>query len=223
MNSRFSDNFAEDNKFLLLSVLNEDRLPSVSRPRINRPRRSRQLRHTSIFHTTSPMTFNSLPNLVRSLLVLSVLCPFVSQAQSPVSSSSQLPKGHSIKELRSQSSVQPHRVIMLDGEHPGEDSIRSIMDSFYYDQFRHFKDPQAPFFLFMSREANLTMGIGGQLNVQGYYDWGQAMSGSSFIPSSLPVPGEPGNRHILNGRSTSPSFFPSTRLQQGHEPVAGIY
>lgn len=152
------------------------------------------------------MAFNPLSGLVRLLSALLLLWPFVSTAQSSLSSS-QLSKGGSVRELRSESLVRPHRVIMLDGEYPGEDSIRSIMESFYYDQFRHFKDPQAPFFLFMSREANLTMGIGGQLNVQGYYDWGQAMSSASFIPESLPVPGDPSNRHILNGSVNQSKLF----------------
>ena len=52
-----------------------------------------------------------------------------------------------------------------------KDSIRRIIEMFYVDQFRHFDDPQAPYFLFMSRDATLAMGVGGAVRMRGYYDW----------------------------------------------------
>ena len=43
---------------------------------------------------------------------------------------------------------------------PEQDSIRNLVLAFYYDQFRHSQDPEAPTFLFMSKSANMLMGIG---------------------------------------------------------------
>ncbi|MDE6826334.1 MAG: hypothetical protein K2J18_06150, partial [Paramuribaculum sp.] len=64
---------------------------------------------------------------------------------------------------------------MIDGDMPSQDSIKNILDRFYYDQFRSFQDPEAPYFLFMSRDAKLTMGIGGCVRMRGWYDWGGAI------------------------------------------------
>lgn len=140
---------------------------------------------------------------IASATCLTALC--APQTESKTSSDAQ--SGKPLREIRTEDALKSHRIIMVDGDRPSEDSLRNMLETFYYDQFRHFKDPQAPFFLFMSRDAGLTMGIGGQLNIQGYYDWNQAMSGASFIPSSLPVPGLPTNRHILNGSVSQSKLF----------------
>ena len=71
--------------------------------------------------------------------------------------------------------IKNTKVIHIDGnESPedkllAEDSLRREMISFYYDQFRHFDNPAAPFFQFMSRDAHLTMGIGGVVRMRMYY------------------------------------------------------
>ena len=54
----------------------------------------------------------------------------------------------------------------LDTTSVSPDSIRSMIDLFYVDQFRHFQDPRAPYFLFMSKDANLAMGIGGVVRIR---------------------------------------------------------
>lgn len=52
-----------------------------------------------------------------------------------------------------------NKIVFIDGRPaPDEmqrqiDSIRREISVFYYDQFRHFQDPGAPYFLFMSKDA----------------------------------------------------------------------
>lgn len=75
-----------------------------------------------------------------------------------------------------------HFIYFGEGETPQSDSIQSLIVNFYYDQFRHFQDPAAPYFLFMSKDANLAMGIGGCVRMRGYYDWGGALPASGFSP-----------------------------------------
>ena len=71
------------------------------------------------------------------------------------------------------------------------DSVRQLIDMFYYDQFRHFSDPEAPYFLFMSRDASLAMGIGGAVRMRGYFDWNGAMPGPGFAPMLIPMNPDP--------------------------------
>lgn len=61
-----------------------------------------------------------------------------------------------------------------EGDKPLADSVTNRIYEFYYDQFRHFQDPLAPYFLFMSKDANLAMGVGGCVRMRGWYDWGRA-------------------------------------------------
>lgn len=82
------------------------------------------------------------------------------------------------------------------------DSIRALIDAFYYDQFRHFQDPAAPYFLFMSKDAKLAMGIGGCVRMRGWYDWGGAIPANGFSPYLIPMTPDPTNRRKLG---TTPS------------------
>lgn len=79
------------------------------------------------------------------------------------------------------------RYVMIDGEKPPTDSIRLLMENFYEDQFRHVQDPAAPYFMFMSRNANLAMGLGGEVILRGWYDWNGAMPDGSFMPYNIPM------------------------------------
>lgn len=69
-----------------------------------------------------------------------------------------------------------------------KDSMFRVISSFYYDQFRHFQDPDAPYFLFMSKDAGLSMGIGGSVRMRAFYDWGGAVPGTAFAPFTIPMP-----------------------------------
>ncbi len=104
---------------------------------------------------------------------------------------------------------QSHKVIYFDNNKPmaSIDSIRRLMDQFYVNQFRHFQDPQAPYFLMMSRDATLAMGIGGAVRMRGYYDFGGAMPTSAFLPYTIPVPADPYNRRKLSATPAGTALF----------------
>lgn len=42
------------------------------------------------------------------------------------------------------------------------DSINRVITEYYVDQFRGFQDPEAPYFMFMSKDSQLGMGLGGK-------------------------------------------------------------
>lgn len=90
------------------------------------------------------------------------------------------------------------KIVYLDGKpsnpahiRADKDSIFRVISDFYYDQFRHFQDPDAPYFLFMSKEAGLSMGIGGSVRMRAYYDWNGAVPTPSFAPYTIPIPANP--------------------------------
>lgn len=105
--------------------------------------------------------------------------------------------------------LQSNKIIHIDGRPESKDifrayndSIRGVISAYYYDQFRHFSDPAAPYFLFMSKDAALTMGIGGCVRMRAYYDWGGASPTSAFSPFLLPINPSPTDmRHF----GTTPS------------------
>lgn len=80
-----------------------------------------------------------------------------------------------------------HKILLFGEDGVGvtdtrNDSIRQLVELFYYDQFRQFQDPSAPYFLFMSRDAQLAMGIGGCVRMRGWYDWGGSVNANGFAP-----------------------------------------
>lgn len=46
----------------------------------------------------------------------------------------------------------------------------------------------------MSRDAAVTMGIGGAVRMRGYYDWGGAIPAPAFAPYLIPIPAQPTDR-----------------------------
>lgn len=75
-----------------------------------------------------------------------------------------------------------------EGDNPHQDSVKAIIDKFYIDQFRHFQDPRAPYFLFMSKDSKFAMGIGGVVRMRGWYDWAGVIPYNGFIPQAISVP-----------------------------------
>lgn len=115
----------------------------------------------------------------------------------------------SMPERQIDSLLQSHKIVYIDGRpqleterHTMEDSLRQRIASFYYDQFRHFLDPAAPYFLFMSKDANLAMGVGGCVRMRAYYDWGGAMPIPGFSPYLIAMHPQPEHRKHLG---TTPS------------------
>ncbi len=74
---------------------------------------------------------------------------------------------------------------------PDDDATRQKIETFYYDQFRHSQDPEAPYFLFMSKDGGMSMGIGGAVRMRGWFDWGGAIPVNSFTPYLIPMTPDP--------------------------------
>lgn len=107
-----------------------------------------------------------------------------------------------------------NKVIFIDGKQYDDsikrhhvDSIRALISDFYYDQFRHFQDPDAPYFLFMSKDAQLAMGIGGCVRLRGYYDWGGAIPASGFAPYLIPMTPDPTNMRAFGTTPAGSTLF----------------
>ena len=88
-----------------------------------------------------------------------------------------------------------------------EDSIRSLIEHFYIDQFRNYQDPAAPYFLFMSRDANMAMGVGGMVRMRAYFDPGNSMPGAAFKPFDIPIGDTPLNRNHFGTTPSGTSLF----------------
>lgn len=123
-------------------------------------------------------------------------------------------QAQSLMDAQRDSILSSHRVIAVDSDghvssaRQYNDSIRAVIAEFYYDQFRSFYDPEAPYFLFMSRDASLAMGIGGAVRMRGYFDWHGAMPSPGFAPYMIPMnPGPADLRHFGTTPSGTCLFF----------------
>lgn len=123
--------------------------------------------------------------------------------------------------------AKSEKIIYVDGRPDTEqerqrdlDSITSVVSRFYYDQFRHTLAPDVPYFLFMSKGAGLTLGIGGGVRMRAYYDWGQAMPSSMFSPFMITVPTDPAAKRRFN---TTPSGTYLFLRGIGYNKVLGTY
>ncbi|MCM1291461.1 MAG: DcaP family trimeric outer membrane transporter [Prevotella sp.] len=88
-----------------------------------------------------------------------------------------------------------------------EDSIRWLISRFYVDQYRHFQDPKAPYFMFMSKNANLALGVGGVVRMRGYYDWNGSIPANGFIPYLIQIPKDPTNKRKLSATPAGTALF----------------
>ncbi|MDE6295895.1 MAG: hypothetical protein K2M03_07520 [Muribaculaceae bacterium] len=131
-----------------------------------------------------------------------------------IASADDVLSANSLVDKQIQSIVESNKVVFLDGKPSEEaqrqhdiDSVRSVVTEFYYDQFRHFQDPDAPYFLFMSKDAQLAMGIGGAVRMRAYYDWGGAIPASGFAPYLIPMTPDPTNMRAFGTTPAGTCLF----------------
>lgn len=108
--------------------------------------------------------------------------------------------------------LNDHKIIYIDGkpDNPSaahNDSIRNLVENFFYDQFTSFSDPSAPYFLFMSKDADLAMGIGGCVRIRGWYDMDGAIPANSFTPYLIPMTKDPANNRKLGATPAGSTLF----------------
>lgn len=117
-------------------------------------------------------------------------------------------------DIQTDSLISNHKIIYIDGrpasadESRHIDSVRRRISMFYYDQFRHFSDPDAPYFMFMSKDAQFAMGLGGCVRMRAYYDWGGAIPVPGFAPYLIPMhPVAEDMRHFATTPAGTALFF----------------
>lgn len=97
--------------------------------------------------------------------------------------------------------------VLYSGEGSPKDSIERLLNIFYYDQFRHFQDPRAPYFMFLSKKGDLALGVGGQVKIRGYFDWNGAIPNVGFIPYDIPIPKNPTQMKDLSASASGTGLF----------------
>lgn len=121
-------------------------------------------------------------------------------------------RASSLVDMQMDSLKTNHKIIYIDGK-PYDmteqqlDSLHKLIDMFYFDQFRNFSDPAAPYFLFMSKDSQLAMGIGGCVRMRGWYDWGGAIPSNGFAPYLIPMEPDPTNMKKFGTTPSGSSLF----------------
>lgn len=87
------------------------------------------------------------------------------------------------------------------------DSAEALMAKFYEDQFRHSQDPESPTFTFMSKDADLAMGIGAKVVLGGWFNYNGYIAGSDFSPYSIQIPKTPETDRSLSGTASGSSLY----------------
>lgn len=104
-------------------------------------------------------------------------------------------EARNLVDIQTDSLIASHKIIGFGSGNQhldiANDSVRRLIESFYFNQFNHFQDPAAPYFLFMSRDATLAMGVGGAVRMRAYFDWGGAIPASGFAPYLIPMEPDP--------------------------------
>ena len=105
------------------------------------------------------------------------------------------------------SDMKDNTHVLYEGNVNTKDSLTKLLNIFYYDQFRHFQDPRAPYFMFLSKNGKLALGVGGQVKVRGYFDWNGAIPNVGFIPYDIPIPKDPTNMRDLSASPSGTGLF----------------
>ena len=111
-------------------------------------------------------------------------------------------------EIKTERLKQSHKIIYVgDGEKAPDDSVAQTLALFYVDQYRHFQDPLAPYFLFMSKDARLAMGIGGCIRMRAWGDFDGSVPVNGFVPYMIPVPRDPDRTRRIGGTPAGTALF----------------
>lgn len=159
----------------------------------------------------------NLRRMLGSLAVCCVLCASAGETENAISvPDDSLPRvamtlaTNTAEEIKAAKLMSSHKILFAgDDEMPkaSEDSILYMVSSFYADQYRHFQDPLAPYFLLMSKDAKLAMGIGGAVRMRGWFDWNGSVPTNGFVPYMIPVPKDPGQRRGIGATPDGCAIF----------------
>ncbi|MBD5187233.1 MAG: hypothetical protein HDS94_04165 [Bacteroidales bacterium] len=99
------------------------------------------------------------------------------------------------------------RVYTIGGGIPDSDSVRQMITTFYEDQYRHAHDPLAPYFMFMSKDARIAMGVGGVVRMRGWFDWTNAIGANGFAPYLIEIPKNPAHNRRVGGTPSGTDIY----------------
>lgn len=103
-----------------------------------------------------------------------------------------LGQNKSLRDVAMDSALTSHKLIYFGkGEEPPRDTVTNLIRQFYENQFHHFSDPLAPYFLFLSKDSKLAMGMGGAVRMRAYYDWDGSIPSPGFAPYLIPMQKDP--------------------------------
>lgn len=108
---------------------------------------------------------------------------------------------------RVQSMIESTHVVAGGADASSRDSVEKMLNRFYMDQFRHFQDPRAPYFMFLSKSNNLAMGVGGLIRMRGYFDWNGSIPISGFSPYMITIPKDPTQLRALAATPAGTGLF----------------
>lgn len=151
-------------------------------------------------------------HIQRIAIALSLVCAVSAAFAQQIHNGAEGLPSRSMVDRQKDSLVADHKIIYIDGKpetvtRAYQDSLRRVMETFYYDQFTGFSDPAAPYFMFMSRDASLAMGIGGCVRIRGWYDWDGAIPANGFSPYLIPMTPDPGNMKKLGATPAGSTLF----------------
>ncbi|MDE6576971.1 MAG: porin [Muribaculaceae bacterium] len=152
---------------------------------------------------------------VFSTLLIGGILPSFAQSEASDSAA-----GKSVEKERIERLINNTNIITMGDEKNLRDSLSKMLNRFYYDQFRHFQDPRAPYFMFMSRNGNLALGVGGVIRMRGYFDWNGSIPTSGFSPYFIPIPKDPASEKSLSANPSGTALF-FTLL--GHNSLLGDF
>lgn len=120
----------------------------------------------------------------------------------------QLSRKYTGEELKRDRLQNSHKTFFVGSEPTtSQDSLEYLMSRFYYDQYRHFQEPMAPYFMMMSKDATFALGVGGCIRMRGYFDFCGSVPTDGFAPYNIPVPPNPAQRRQLNGTMDGTSIY----------------
>ncbi len=92
-------------------------------------------------------------------------------------------------------------------EREPSDSVKSLVEQFYSDQYRQFYDPHAPYFMFLTKNADMALGIGGRVILRGWGDWNGSQDSYEFFPYDIAVPSNPTERKAIGASPSQSAIF----------------
>lgn len=99
----------------------------------------------------------------------------------------------------------PERVLILTGDSTkmGDEMVAVLYDT----KDLHFQDPRAPRFLFLDREGNTALGIGGYVEGVAQYDFCGSIDDNGFTTFQIPVPRDAARRNRFGADATHSTIF----------------